>query len=79
MHKCLPNIEVEFSGNHIDSGEKYRNNYFSKAMSMNVFIKSRGSDKIIQNGVHNMHAYMGMEFITCKIYMLQWEIISFRL
>ena len=57
MHKCLPNIEVEFSGNHMDSGEKNRNNYFLKVMSMNAFIKSRGSDKIIQNKVHNMHAW----------------------
>jgi hypothetical protein len=60
MHKCSPNIEVEFSGNHMDSGEKNRNNpFFFKVMSMNAFIKSRGSDKIIQTRVHvyNMHTW----------------------
>jgi hypothetical protein len=37
MHKCLPNIEVEFSENHMDSGEKNRNNYFFKVRPFQVF------------------------------------------
>jgi hypothetical protein len=54
MQKCLPNIEVQFSGNHMNSGEKNRNNHFFKVMSMNVFIKSRGSEKLYK-----------IEYITC--------------
>jgi hypothetical protein len=50
MHKCLSNIEVEFSGNHMDSVKKNRNNYFLKVISMNQGARTR---------------LYKMEYITC--------------